>query len=262
MAWVAVADFNALTTADLAGQAGGTGWTGNWVNGAVAAMNVTAAQAWEGAKSVDINDAVSNTFYYRELASAVTGDGNIVYFALRRSLNNSGECSGGLRSNTAPGNSRVSVGLKANGNLELGGTSTVTLLTGYAVNTWYVIRLTFNVDAGTATAAYSTNTFGGTLTFSAESSAVTMASSGDITRFQIQADANAGTDFLDLITGTNPSVSIALSDTAGAPSETLVIGQNIVLSDTSGVPVDSTSLRIGFGNQTKNLSSWTNQPQS
>lgn len=260
--WVATADFNALNSADLAGQAGGTGWTGNWVNGAVSTMDVVTTSRYEGAKAVDVNHATNNTFYYRELASAVSGDGNIVYFALRRTLNNSGEVSAGLRSSTPPGNSRVSIGLKANGNIELSGSTTVTLLAGYATSTWYFFRLTFNVDAGTATAAYTTSTYGGTITWSAESSAATMASSGDITRFQIQADANAGTDLFDFISATDPSISYNLSETAGAPVESNLYTLSVTTSETMGAPVEDADARFGFGNQDKSSTTWVNQDKT
>lgn len=204
MAWVATADFNGLSDGNLAGQGGGSGWSGNWVNGATAQMLVTGTSTYEGAKSVDTVDASSGTFYYRPVTSAVSGDGNIVYFAMRKSLNNSGEVSGGLRTAGTPGTSRIAVKLDASGNMVLSGSTSATLLTGYSVDTWYVIRLTFNVDANTATAAYSTTAFGGSGSWSAESSAVTMNSSGDIGNFQIQSDPNAGTSYLDYISDTEP----------------------------------------------------------
>ena len=61
MAWTATDDFNGYSNGDLAGQGGGSGWSGNWVNGLTAQMLVTGAQTYEGAKSVDTNDASSNT---------------------------------------------------------------------------------------------------------------------------------------------------------------------------------------------------------
>lgn len=202
MAWVAIENFNSYADGDLAGETGGSGWNGAWVNGLTQTMSVTAVQEYEGAKGVLTNHNVSNTFYYRLLTSAISTNGNVVYFAMRKSLNNSGEVSCGLRSSSG---SRLSIAMNASGNITLGGSTSVTLVSGFTVDTWYVFRLTFNVVAGTATAAVSTAAYGGTRSWGSESSSVTMASSGDIDRFQIQSDANAGTSYIDYISPIDPT---------------------------------------------------------
>lgn len=269
MAWTATDDFNGYSNGDLAGQGGGSGWSGNWVNGLTAQMLVTGAQTYEGAKSVDTNDASSNTFYYRLLASPISSNGNVMYYALRKSLNNSGEVMGGLRSS---GGSRLSVALNAAGNLTLSGSTVVDLVTGFSVNTWYIVRVTFNVVANTATAAWSTASFGGTGSWSAESSAITMAGSGDIDRFQIQSDPNAGTSFLDYISDTEPFTPVQnLTLTIDAASYTFT-GNNVGLGMIYTIVINAaeylfSSIGINFTfrgwmNQSKNTSSYSNQSKS
>ena len=272
MAWTASADFNGLSDGNLAGQGGGSGWSGNWVNGLTAQMLVTGTTTYEGAKSVDTVDASSGTFYYRALTSAVSGNGNIVYFAMRKSLNNSGEVSGGLRTAGTPGTSRVAVKLDASGNIVLSGSTSVTVLAGYSVDTWYVIRLTFNVDANTATVAYSTTAFGGSGAWSAESSAVTMNSTGDIGNFQIQSDPNAGTSYLDYISPTEPFSPVQNLTLAIDSASYTFTGNNIGLGMIYTIVINAaeylfSSVGINFTfrgwmNQSKNTSSYSNQSKS
>lgn len=199
MAWVAVENFDSYSDGDLAGENGGTGWSGAWANGAVEVLDVAGTQTYQGAKAVTDNSAVNNSFYTRDLTSAVSGDGNIVYFAMRKGSTSSGLLNINIR-NSGSGN-RAEVRFNTSGNLVLVGTTTVTLLAGYSADTWYAIRLTFNVTAGTATAAYNSGSG-----WSSESSAVTMNNSGNIDRIALGRDAGTSTDYWDIITATDPTV--------------------------------------------------------
>jgi len=202
MAWTAVENFDSYSDGDLAGNNGGSGWSGAWANGAVEVIDVNGTQTYQGAKSVTDNSAVNNAFYTRDLTSAVTGDGNIVYLAMRKGSTSSGLLNVSIR-NSGSGN-RAEVRFNTSGNLVLVGTTTATILAGYSADTFYAIRLTFNVTAGTSTAAYSTGTFGGGGSWSSESSAVTMNNSGNIDRIGLGRDAGTSTDYWDYISGTDP----------------------------------------------------------
>lgn len=58
--------------------------------------------------------------------------------------------------------------------------------------------------------------------------------------------------------------SIAPSDTSGAPTESITItaGAVITASDTAGAPTESGKAKIGFSDQSKSSSTWTNQQKS
>lgn len=199
MAWVAIDNFDSYADGDLAGENGGSGFSAGWVNQAVATENVQGTTVYQGTKAVTINNALLNTFYTRALTSAVSGNGNIVYFAIRRTLNNAGEVSISFRSNTGA-NSRVAVRMNSAGNITLVGSTTVTLVTGYSTSQWYAIRLTLNITAGTATAATSTSAYQGGGSWSSESSSVTLASTGNIDAVGLGTDASMSTDTFDIIT--------------------------------------------------------------
>lgn len=199
MAFVSEDKFDVYANGDLAGKNGGAGWGGAWVNAATQTQSVQGTTVYQGAKAVTISNGAGNTFYTRALASGVSGDGNILYFAIRRTLNNSGEISISARSNSGV-NSRVAVRMNNAGNLTLVGTTTVTVLTGYSTSTQYAIRLTVNVTAGTATMAYNTGAYGSGTAWSAESSAVTLSSTGNIDTIGLSTDTSASTDTIDAIT--------------------------------------------------------------
>lgn len=205
MAWTATDNFNSYSNGDLAGENGGSGWSGAWSNGATALINVVDSPVYEGAKSIELN-TTDNTFYTRDLTTAISTNGNILYMVLRRTSTSSGEIANSIR-NSSTGN-RVGIKMNASGNITLVGTTTVTLKTGYSANTWYAIRLTFNVIANTATAAISEGTYQTGGTWGSESSAVTMNESGDIDRIGIGGDVGTGQDFMDYISGTDPLTAV------------------------------------------------------
>lgn len=260
MAWVATDDFNSYSNGDLSTLNGGSGWSAGWVkNGGSATLSVQSSVLFEGAKSLSYSDAGTSMFYYRQLTTAISTDGNIVYVAMRRTANNTGEASINIRTDSA---SRGSVVMRASGALELAGTTTVTLQATYSANTWYVIRLTINASADTITAAYATGAYGGTYTFSSESSAVSMTNSGDITRFAFTSDPSAATNYFDLITPTNPSVSLSASEVAGTPVETNSFTIGMTASEVAGAPIDSAEAKFGWSTRDKSSTSWTNLDKS
>jgi len=195
MAWVAIEDFNGLSDAtNLAGQSGSgaSGWSAAWVNSATNLIRSTTDQAFDGSSaSAEVVSGGGNTFYTRTLTTSISGSG-VVYIAMRRTANNSGENAFSLRSS---GGNRCGVVMNSAGNLTVGGET----LVAYSTNTWYVIRITFDVGAGTYTGAYST---GGA--YSAETSSRTMGSSGNIDRVGIGGDTGTGIDYVGLISDTDP----------------------------------------------------------
>lgn len=210
-AWVADADFNALNTTTLDGQAGGSGWSSNWGTGGsyqCSLMSVQTSVVYEGAKAVG-SSGVSTC--ERDLTTALSGNGNILYVAIYSTGTQTTDPSNYTFRTTGDA-TRLRLDLSTNGNLTLHGTTDVALTT-YSSNTWYVVRLTINVTSNTATAAWSTGAYGSAGTFSAESSAVTMISSGNITGLY-PTQQNVATYF-DYISATSPFVA------ASAPTSIL-----------------------------------------
>lgn len=199
MAFVSEENFDSYADeANLAGASGGSGWGGNWTNGAVNLIRSDTAITYQGAAAARvITSGGGNTFYTRLLTSAISDNG-ITYVAMHKSVNNAGENAFTLRSSVGQ---RCNITMNASGNVTSQGT---TILTGYTANTWYVFRITFSVTAGNYTVAYSTDPFGSAGTFSAESSTITMANSGNIDRVGLGGDTHAGTCHTDYISATTP----------------------------------------------------------
>lgn len=199
MAWVAEQTFEALSNGDLNGQAGGTGFTGNWSGSTN--YDVESTVAYEGSKGV-INNVNANADITATLTSAVSG-AFVVYFAMRRGSTSAGQTYSKLRS---AGGNRCEVIFQDTGNVVAvnSGVGLETIITGYVANTWYVFRVTGNTTAGTYTVAYSTDPYGSAGTFSAESISLTMGSTGDITAFRFDRDASTANDYWDYISPTTP----------------------------------------------------------
>lgn len=210
MAWVAQETFSGYADAtDLSGLNGVGGWSAAWQEGGTAGIVTDAAVTYEGSRSAKSTSATVNTGNnFRQLATDLTGDGNVMYLAMRRSVNNSGSHRYNFR-NPAD-SSRFSVVMLASGVLQLksetAGTSQ-TLVATYSVDTWYVIRLTINTAAGTVTAAVSTDAFGSAGTFGSESSAATF-TAGDLRYVLLDADpdgaGSGATMYWDYISAVNP----------------------------------------------------------
>lgn len=193
MAWTAVDDFNSYSDGDLNTLNGGTGWNGAWSGSSN--FDVQGSTVYEGSKAVT-NTVSSNIS--RSLTTPVSGDGNVMYIAMRKTTNNDG----GMRLLLdSAGDRRVSISFNSGGNI-LGEATTIT---SYSANTWYVLRITLNTDANTYTVATSTGAYGSASTFSADSSAIAMtgASGGDIATVIFDVDVG-GDAFYDYISGTSP----------------------------------------------------------
>ncbi len=204
MAWVAIETFSGYSDGNLSGNNGGSGWSNAW-QASTPEFQVQGTTVYEGAKAVSCASAGgSNPFQTRNLTTSISTSG-VVYVAIRRNSTSTGELSFTLR-NSSNG-ARVSVKLNASGNMTLGGTTTVTVITGYTANQWYVARITFNVAGNSATMAYSTGTYGGGGTYSSESSAVTMTNSGDVDQVGLGGDGGS-TIYYDYISGTDPLPSL------------------------------------------------------
>lgn len=221
MAWTAVENFNTYADGDLAGESGGSGWSAAWDNAATAVINVTGVQAYEGAKSIEVADGSTFTLYQRDLTSALTGDGNVFYVAMRRSGISAGGDQTIIFRNIASG-SRCGLKLAGGGNIQITGTTAVDVLASYSFDTWYALRVTLNVTAGTATAAYSTGTYQGGGSWSSESSPVTMTNSGNIDRLQINCDAESGTEYIDYISGVDPLPAVGGGSFGGGSNLSLL----------------------------------------
>lgn len=194
MAWTAEADFNDLSVADLTGQSGGSGWTGAWSGSTN--FDVQASVAYEGANAV--SNAGGSNIARTLTTSRVTG---IVYIAMRKSSNSSGGKKSRLRQ--SGGGIRVQINMLSSGNIVADASGSVTLVSGYSANTWYVFRITFDTGAGTYTTATSTDAFGTAGTFSAESATSTMGSTGNISDVMFDSDTG-DTGYWDYISDTTP----------------------------------------------------------
>lgn len=205
--------FESYSNGGLNGLNGGTGWAGAWSNG-TGDWDIQSTVVYQGTKATtaSVNSA------RREFA-ALTGNGNVLYFAARRSSNAATRSSIYLTNSSESERTQIDF---TGGNITIPGH---TLVSGYASNQWYVFRMTINVDAGNYTVATSTDAFGPGGTFGADSAAVSFTSTGDIVKFLSQTD-NLGTEdwFIDYISPTSPFA-------AAAAAVTTTICVNLICSD-------------------------------
>lgn len=204
MAWVAVDNFDSYTDGDLATQNGGTGWSAAW--GGSTNYDIQGTVTYQGAKAV-VNSTNANANTDSRALTSTTTSG-VFYVAMRKGVNNAGVWAVKLASSTgATLTRRFAIVFNASGNIVLEGTTNVTLLAGYSANTWYVFRITFDTVANTATAAVNTGAYQSGTAWGTESSAVTGANSGAIAGLYLSKDAATGSDYVDIITGTDPIAS-------------------------------------------------------
>jgi len=190
MAWVAIETFEGYADeANLAGQTGGSGWSDGWSNAASNTILSDTATASEGSVSARAVSNAGNTFYTRDLTTAIS-DAGVIYVSLRKSSTSAGENAFSLRA----GGNRVSCKLDSSGNAVVGSAT----MFSFSANTWYDIRITFDVSAGTYTGAYWTGS-----AWSAESATQTMGSSGNITKVGIGGDTGSSS-WVDNITSVDP----------------------------------------------------------
>lgn len=197
MAWVAEATFEGLSNADLNGQGGGSGWDTNWSGSAN--YDVQNTVAYEGSQGV-VNASGSNV--QRTLTTGLSGTDNVLYIAARKTSTSAGVWK--LRLIDNPVTTILGqVSMNASGNIRARADESVSVLTGYSANTWYVLRITINQTAETYKVAYSTDAYGSAGSFSADSSDASFESSGTVGGLQFDADTG-NTNYWDYISGTSP----------------------------------------------------------
>lgn len=208
-AWIAEDNFDSYSNGNTVPTLnGGSGWTVAWINDYQCTNStIQTSVVYQGANAVisaSGTDAVC-TRYVTDITSGTV----IVYFAVRRTVNNSGQAVIYFAKNDPPTNtSLLRINFNPSGNIVLDGATDATIFTGYSTNTWYVIRVTLNATARTATAAYSTGAYGTAGTFSAESASVAYLSGNDIGQFKIAQEAGtSAVTYWDYISPTSPFTS-------------------------------------------------------
>lgn len=202
MAWVAEALFDDLTNGTVVGQGGGSGWADNWGDvGGTGALQVSTTSPYEGTKA--LVTAAANLAVGRSLTTALTGgNSGVIYMAMKRSATGGAE-NMNITFRTSGDAARFGVHFDPDGNIYLGAGAGRVSLGAYAGGTWYVIRVSYDMTAGTCTAAISTGTYGSAGTFGSESSAFTMLSSGDVA-WVVPNTGDTGTASFDYISPTSP----------------------------------------------------------
>ena len=135
MAWIATENFESYAdNDDLNTKAGGTNWTGNWavIAGAGTVQNTPTLEAGLCAEETGTNDVVRRTF------TAVT-DGIVSWIMRRDDLTTPG-VGGVLLQNNTSGNGLLAVNFTGT-NIDLVGTTTVSILASPSTNTNYTIHL-------------------------------------------------------------------------------------------------------------------------
>jgi hypothetical protein len=207
MAWTAEEKFEYTNGSDLNGASGGSGFSDNWT-GASSNISVQNSVTYQGTGAATATSAsLGGGAMERDFTSGVTS--GVYYIAMYRSSTSSGELRWNFRNQAD--NDSMSIKMNASGNIVLGSTSPVTVAS-YAANTWYVIRVTFdvagNAGAGSYTAAVSTGGFGSAGTFGTESSSKTFQNSATtISHVLLDFGASAGTgvtNYWDYLSPTSP----------------------------------------------------------
>lgn len=213
MAWVAEADFNGLTDGDLNGQAGGSGWTGNWSaslgQSNVADWDIAGTTVYEGAKAVTNTTSRSTSGIDRVLSTNLTTDGT-VYFAMRRSTTSTWNFTVGFA--RSDGNGCFGVTMNSSGNI----TSShqfgdATLVTGYSADTWYTVKCNIYPGSYTYDAYVYTGTYGGTGTLAGSTTGRSWtppSGTANVGYITLSRDTTgAGNIFFDYISPTDPFVT-------------------------------------------------------
>lgn len=196
-AYAGVANFDDLSTGALAGQAGGSGFSGNWVLYAgLSGINVqnTVVQAGTQAIGATTGDHITE----RALASSVSsGD---LYVALRTS--SAGFIAVDLR-NTVAADRASQFGIKG-GNLFYNDGSGDTTISTAAANTWYIFNQNFisstQWKVRVKAAGGSFNSFTGTLTYGGGIS--------NPAAVMFETNGNSGDIYGDSLGTTDPDVPV------------------------------------------------------
>jgi len=224
MAWTAVEDFEDYADAtSISGLNGGTGWAGAWslTGGTLVTNSSPVYQSTRGITATSAGLGGNNA--ERQLSSDVSGS-FVIYCAMRRSSNSSGEIRWNFR-NTGDSD-RISVVMKADGIAYIRGVTTganLASIGSYSADTYYVFRITGDTSTGSVSAAMSSDAFGSAGSFGTESSSVSF-NTGDLRYVLIDFADGAGTgvtNYWDYLSATSPF--------AGGGGATAPIIQNLAL---------------------------------
>lgn len=208
--------------ADLNTLNGGTSWGGAWTRVTGTAL-ITNAQSVSSPNSASVIVDTNQSQYYRQFSAQVTGTTNTLSFAARVSgkttLNTPNVTitpSIDTAGNFTHGYFRV-VFNGTNGNIELttSGETQVTLLTSFAINTWYYVYLDMDITGERVRGAVTTSTSSppvyGSYAIGTHSTPFTQMS-----YFQIWASANSITT--DVLYIDNIGVNSTIFSTGGNAS--------------------------------------------
>ena len=201
MAWTYNQNFDDLTTGDLNGQ---DSWSGS------TAWDVQTSVVQAGAKAISCVGSSSNENITRTITA--TTSGHFIFYM--RATHSGGTHTGSthrFRNASAIGRFEVRFTQNSN-NLQLVGSSTITLVSGYSINTWYKIEIDYNTTTGVTRARVDDGAW---------STDAGMASTGDITELFFQtndAPSPAGTYYFDTISDNTPDINFDAfsSQTLGA----------------------------------------------
>lgn len=213
MAWTGLADFNGLSDADLNGQAGGTGWTGNWAadlgQSSVGDWDIAGTTVYEGAKAIVNSTSRASSGIDRVLSTDLTADGT-VYFAMRRSTTTTFNFRMDFK--RSDGNGCFGISMNSGGNI----TSShqfgdATLVTGYLADTWYIFKVNLYPGSYTYDVYVYTGAYGGAGTLVGSTTGRAWApqsGQANVHYFNITRDTvGAGSVFFDYISATSPFIS-------------------------------------------------------
>lgn len=167
-------------------------------------VNVQTATVYEGTKALG-SSVTTNSIIGRSLATELTGAG-VVYVSMYRNNSNTGSALATIAFfRNSSGANRFAVFLSgATGNMG-GDLAGAVVLADYSLNTWYTLRITYDMSANTYTVAYSTDAYGTVGTFSSESATYTMSNSGAVTGISLRAGTH-DRGFIDYISSETPFV--------------------------------------------------------
>jgi hypothetical protein len=243
MAWVAEDDFNSYGTGDLNGGSGGGGWGANW-SGSVN-FDTTTSPTWEGSDAIT-NASGSNIS--RNIVTALSTDGHVVYFAMRKTSTSAG---GNKVRFTSSGTIRAQIMLNSSGNCTATTSGGTSVFTGYSANTWYAFKVTLDVSSGTYDVDYSTDAYGAEGTWTAGASGISLENSGNIDNVQFDSDTG-NTNYWDYISGTSPyrGVGITHSNTySNGGTATTNVVSSVANTGTDRVMVCSVAYKDAGGGE-------------
>lgn len=213
MAWVAEALFDDLSNGSVVGQGGGSGWSNNWGDvGGSGAQQVSETSPYQGTKG--LRTAAANLATGRALTTSLaSGNTGVIYLAMNRSATGGAE-NMNITFRTSGDANRFGIHFDPDGNIYLGSGGGRVSLGAYSGGTWYAIRITYDMTAGTCTAATSTGAYGSASSFGTESSAFTMTNSGDVA-WVVPNTGDTGTASFDYISPTSPFSSSSIKTVDG-----------------------------------------------